>query len=176
MARRSITSAVEELSHNPRLMRLFRRKGERALVRFRLSKSQLEAIKAGNLPGLIAAGMDPKVAARTPVSKRRYASLLLQHAPKLAPPAFAALVIALWPAATVSASPPKGERARAIRVISGLRVRTLGRRLAVRRLERTGATRARARLGALLGRTDIGLKRALRRVGGELDDGGGDVD
>jgi hypothetical protein len=176
LAKTNVTAVIEQLSRNPRLMRLFQRKPESALARFHLSENELAAVKEGTLPGLLAVGMDPRIAMQKPASKQLLASLIFQHGAKLAPAAFLALTMALWPHATASASPPEGKRARAVRVISGLRQRTLGRRIAIRRLERAGARRARARLGVLIRRSDIGLKRALRRVGGDLDDDNGGVD
>ena len=176
MAKANVTAAVQALARNPRLMRLFRKKPEKALVRFHLSESEVGAIKEGSLAGLVAAGMDARIVTRRPTSPILSASLLLRHGPKLAAPVFLAWALMLWPSGTALASPPEGRTARGIRTIRGIRARTLGRRIGIRRLERAGARRARARLGALIRRTDIGLKRALRRVGGDLDDDNGGVD
>jgi len=171
MQKTRISHAVEDLLTNSRLIERYRRRSDKALAGYHLSASELAAIRQGDLRGLVGAGMAAEVASRRPLSKPLFASIIVRHGAKLALPALAAIVVAVWPAATVSAAPPevRGKRiaARALmRVRAGVRNGRVGRGRALRRVGRAGARRARARLRALSRREDIGLKRALRRVAG----------
>src|SRR5262245_33525459 len=102
MRANQISRAVEDLQTDPRLAARFRRRGGKALAGYRLQATELSAIEKGELAGLLAAGMDARVAQRRPLSKPLFASLLSRHAPVLAASLFAGVVLAVWPSATVS--------------------------------------------------------------------------
>jgi hypothetical protein len=159
-----LTKAVEALLDNPRLLRRFRRNPRSALARFRLTPEELAAVEDGDANRLIGQRMDLRVVTRKPLLRSLFATILLRHGAKLAPAAFAALVLAVWPGAVAHAEPPRARarRVRAARVLGGLRIRTIGRKRAIPNIRRA---RARARLNSLL-QQRIGLRRAIRRVGG----------
>jgi hypothetical protein len=161
MARETLNHAVERLLTDGAFMRRFRRNPERALRRYELTETEIEAIKCGDARELLALGLDPAYV----WPKAQTATLepwLFQNARRLAPAAFLAAALALLgaPLARGAQNPPG--RARATRRLA---------RVAAR--HRTGLRRALVRTGRnappgmrhAVGRAEnTGIVRSVERV------------
>jgi hypothetical protein len=167
MARESLNDAVERLLGDGDFLRRFRRNPERALRRYELTETEIEAVKRGDAHELLALGLDPAyVWPKAPASV--LAPWLCLNAKRLAPAAFLAAALALLAAPTargVEQRPgPPGRR------------RALGRLTEqMTRHPRTGLRRALARTSrdkepppglprAVEHAGDTGVARAIERV------------
>jgi hypothetical protein len=158
MARESMNDAVGRLLTDGAFLRRFRRNPERALRRYDLTETEIEAIKRGDARELLALGLDPAYV----WPKAQAAALepwLYLNARRLAPAAFLAAALALLAAPTARSARegPPG------RPGPPGRVRALERLTRVAGRRRTGLTRAFVR-AARHDAAPPGLFRAVERT------------
>lgn len=163
MSKRRMNKALTRLAVDPDFLADFRQDPEATLGRYKLSETQVAAIKAGDASSLAACGVDVVA-----LAEGRPLGRIARRLPRAAAAAFAlrALVLPLAPAGAAGAGGPAPGRT----VIARVRARTIR----ARGLARARTAMARARAGAAreggLARARTARARARARIEGAFRD------
>lgn len=163
MNRSALDRAALRLQESPSILARFKRKPAEALAQYRLRADEIVSLQGGDMHELVSKGLSPEIPFVRPLSRPLFASILTRAAARLASAAFAALVFALWPSSGVKAD--GNSAALRLRFLSQ-NPRISRRRALMRfGARRRASARALRRLTRLRARR-IGRRRAVTRVSG----------